>query len=85
MEQGIALDQLPEPVLYDVFQDAAAVLTGLYLERQRQATNPADAASWWDKVLVVRDQVRAADPDDRAGLVEHVTRWRRDAADLTTR
>lgn len=58
----MALDELPEPVLYDLFQDAAAVLTGLYLERQRQA----------------------ADPDDSAGLVAHVTRWRREATDLNT-
>jgi len=82
MGHPMALDKLPESVLYDLLQDAAAVLTGLYLERQRQATDPAEAASWWDKVIAVRDQVRAADPDDRAGLVEQVTRWRREAAEL---
>ena len=84
MAHGVTLEELPEPVLYDLLQDAAAVLTGLYLERQRQAANPSDAASWWAKVMAVRDQVRAADPDDRACLVEHVTRWRREVADLNT-
>jgi hypothetical protein len=82
MGHPMALDKLPESVLYDLLQDAAAVLTGLYLERQRQAIDPDDAASWWDKVIAVRDQVREADPDDRAGLIEHVTRWRREAAEL---
>ena len=82
MGHPMALDKLPESVLYDLLQDAAAVLTGLYLERQRQATDPDEAASWWDKVIAVRDQVRAADPDDRAGLIEQVTRWRREAAQL---
>ena len=82
MGHPTALDKLPESVLYDLLQDAAAVLTGLYLERQRQATDPDEAASWWDKVIAVRDQVRAADPDDRAMLVEQVTRWRREAAQL---
>ena len=84
MGHAVALDELPEPLLYDLFQDAAAVLTGLYLKRQRQAANPTDAASWWDKVMAVRDQVRAADPDDRSSLVEHVTRWRHEATDLNT-
>lgn len=82
MEHPMALDKLPESVLYDLLQDAAAVLTGLYLERQRQATDQDVAASWWDKVIAVRDQVRAADPDDRAALVEQVSRWRREAAEL---
>ena len=82
MGHPMALDKLPESVLYDLLQDAAAVLTGLYLERQRQATDPDDAASWWDKVIAVRDQVRAADPDDRAALIEQVTQWRREAAEL---
>ena len=82
MGHPMALDKLPESVLYDLLQDAAAVLTGLYLERQREATDPDDAARWWDKVIAVRDQVRAADPDDRAGLIEQVTQWRREAAEL---
>jgi hypothetical protein len=47
MGHPMALDKLPESVLYDLLQDAATVLTGLYLERQRQATDPDDAASWW--------------------------------------
>ena len=84
MAERVALEELPEPVLYDLFQDAAAVLTGQYLERQRHAASPSDAASWWAKVIAVRDQVRAADPDDRASLAEHVTRWRHEAADLNT-
>jgi hypothetical protein len=84
MGHELAWDELPEPVLYDLFQDAAAVLTGLYLQRQRQAVDPGDAASWWAKVMALRDQVRAADPDDRVVLAEHVTRWRREAADLNT-
>ena len=75
MGHPMALDKLPDSVLYDLLQGAAAVLTGLYLERQREATDPDDAASWWDKVIAVRDQVRAA-------LVEQVTRWRREAAEL---
>jgi hypothetical protein len=79
MAEGLAL---PTSVLYDSVQDGAAVLTGLYLERQRQAADPDDAAGWWDRVIDVRDRVRAVDPDDRAGLIEHVTRWRREAADL---
>jgi hypothetical protein len=80
----MTLDERPEPVLYDLVQDAAAVVTRLYLERQRHTTDLADAASWWDKVMAVRHQIRGADPDDRAGLVERVTRWRREAADLNT-
>ena len=82
MGHPTALDKLPESVLYDLLQDAAAVLTGLYLERQRQATDPDDADEWWNKVIAVRDQVRAADPDDRAALVEQIARLRREAAEL---
>lgn len=81
MRHQMTLDKLPETVLYDLLQDAAAVLTGLYLERQQQATDPQDAGSSWDKVIAVRDQLRAADPDDRPGLVEQVTRWRREAVE----
>jgi hypothetical protein len=45
MARGVALDELPASVLYDVFQDAAAVLAGLYLERERGATDPSVAES----------------------------------------
>lgn len=83
MATGVPLDELPASVLYDVFQDSASVLTGLYLERERGASDPSEAADWWAKVTALREQMRAMDPDDRAGLVEHVTRWRREAADLT--
>jgi hypothetical protein len=83
MTDEVTLDELPQTVLYDLFQEAATVLTGLYLEQQR-AGDSADAATWWDKVITVRDQVRAADPDDRDLLVDHLTRWRREAADLTS-
>ena len=84
MGRPMTLDDLPASVLFDLLQDAAAVLTGLYLERQRDATQPDDASRWWDKVIAVRDHVRSADPDDRAALVEQITRWRREAAELNT-
>jgi hypothetical protein len=80
---GVPLDELPPSVLYDVFQDSASVLTGLYLERERGASDAPEAADWWAKVTALRERMRAMDPDDRAGLVDHVTRWRSEAADLT--
>lgn len=46
MATGVPLDELPPSVLYDVFQDSASVLTGLYLERERSASDPAEAADW---------------------------------------
>ena len=82
MTRGVALDDLPSSVLYDVFQDAAAVLTGLYLERRCEASNSLAAERWSAKVGALREQMRAVDPDDRATLIDHVTRWRREAADL---
>ena len=39
MAEGVSLDDLPASVLYDVFQDSAAVLTGLYLERERDTSD----------------------------------------------
>jgi hypothetical protein len=38
---GVPLDELPPSVLYDVFQDSASVLTGLYLERERSKVTAA--------------------------------------------
>ena len=61
----VPLDELPASVVYDVLQDAATVLTGQYLQRQRDASDAAVASSWWTKVMELRDQVRAFDPGDR--------------------
>jgi hypothetical protein len=82
MAHGLALENLPASVLYDVFLDAVAVLTGQYLQQEREASDPAVAASWWTKALDLRATSRLIDPDDRAGLVEHTRRWRREATDL---
>jgi hypothetical protein len=71
MAHGLALENLPASVLYDVFQDAVAVLTGQYLQHEREASDPAVAASWWTKMLDLRATARSIDPDNRVGLVEH--------------
>jgi hypothetical protein len=76
------LDSLPASVVYDMFLDAAAVLTGQYLQQERDASDAAVAASWWTRVMDLRDAARDVDPDDRAALLEHTQRWRREAADL---
>jgi hypothetical protein len=82
MAGALALENLPASVLYDAFLDAVAVLTGQYLQQEREASDPAVAANWWAKALDLRATARSVDPDDRAGLVEHTRRWRREAADL---
>lgn len=82
MPNGLALENLPASVMYDVFLDSVAVLTGQYLQQEREASDPAVAASWWAKALDLRVTARSIDPDDRAGLVEHTRRWRREAVEL---
>jgi hypothetical protein len=82
LSDAVPLDELSPSVLYDVFQDTANALTGQYLQRERDASDAQAAATWWAKVLELRDEARTQDPDDRASLIECATRWRREAAEL---
>jgi hypothetical protein len=80
--ERLSLDDLPTPTLYDLFQDVATALTGLYMERYREATDESVAVRWWEKVLAVRELTRTVDPDDHAALAGWVTRWQQESTDL---
>jgi hypothetical protein len=80
--QVVPWEQLPMPMLYDGFMDTAMVLSGEYLGQEPEATFTAEAGRWWARVVGLRASMRAVDPDDREALLDHMQRWRDEAADL---
>jgi hypothetical protein len=79
---GQAMNDLPTPVLYDMFRDAATALSAAYIARSDQATTTAESTRWWDRVLALRDAADATDPDDRQALAANIKQWQRQAAEL---
>jgi hypothetical protein len=78
---GVTLDDLPAATLFDLLQDAAAKLTGYYAQRHRDAATQPESDAWWQRMLSVRDRVRAVDPDDRPAIIGQIVQLRRELGD----
>ncbi|MDR2567664.1 MAG: hypothetical protein LBC97_16745 [Bifidobacteriaceae bacterium] len=61
--------------LYDITRQAATVLSSLLLQRMRGAEDDAARAVWAARRRLVKRQVLALDPGDRAGLVAQQEAW----------
>jgi hypothetical protein len=77
---GVTLDDLPAAALFDLLQDAAAKLTGYYAQRHRNAATQSESDEWWQRVLSVRDRVRAV-KDDRPAMIGQIVQLRRELGD----
>ncbi|WP_028707706.1 hypothetical protein [Propionicicella superfundia] len=69
-------------MLYDIARHTASLLTSILLGRQRAATDDADREHWVARERLVMQQVRALDPDDRAGLIAQNEAWEDEASAL---
>lgn len=64
-----------DAMLYDIARHTASLLTSLFLNRQRDATDDAEREHWAARERLVMQQVQALDPDDRAGLIAQNEAW----------
>lgn len=62
-------------MLYDIARHTASLLASILLNRQRTATDDAEREHWVARERLVMQQVRALDPDDRAGLIAQNEAW----------
>ncbi|MGO1560444.1 hypothetical protein CZ771_00095 [Actinomycetales bacterium JB111] len=62
-------------MLYDIARHTASLLTSLFLNRQRDATDDAEREHWAARERLVMRQVQALNPDDRAGLIAQNEAW----------
>jgi hypothetical protein len=61
--------------LYDITRQAASVLSAMLLGRKRAAGSDLERELWAARRRLVRQQVGALDPADRAGLVAQQQAW----------
>ncbi len=69
-------------MLYDIARHTASLLASILLNRQRTATDDAEREHWAARERLVIQQVRALDPDDRAGLIAQNEAWEDEASAL---
>ncbi|GAA3730948.1 hypothetical protein HDA32_005606 [Spinactinospora alkalitolerans] len=72
-------------VVFDIFADTATRIGGKYVHLADHAATEEERRHWKAKIYEVRDQRRAADPDDREALVAHIKRWQAEVARLKDR
>ncbi|MFD7626333.1 hypothetical protein ACFV7Q_09830 [Streptomyces sp. NPDC059851] len=75
-QQSDPYEHTPTAMVFDVFTEVSNELVGLLTHRSDAATDPAERELWWQRVLGVRDARRAADPQNRPALLEHITDWK---------
>jgi hypothetical protein len=61
--------------LYDITRQAATELSAVLLVRKRAAASDIEREHWEARRELVRRQVDALDPQDRAGLVAQQDAW----------
>ncbi|MDR1441891.1 MAG: hypothetical protein LBJ02_05825 [Bifidobacteriaceae bacterium] len=61
--------------LYDITRQAATELSAVLLARKRAAANDVEREHWEARSELVRRQVDALDPQNRAGLVAQQDAW----------
>ncbi|WP_424441759.1 hypothetical protein [Microbacterium sp.] len=69
-------------MLYDIARHTASVLASLLLNRRRGAGDEAEREHWAARERLVMQQVKALDPDDRAGLIAQDEAWEDEARAL---
>lgn len=72
-----------DAMVYDITREAATVLSSLLLTRMSEATDDGAREHWAARRRLVKQQTKALDPADRAGLIAQQQAWVHEAQALT--
>lgn len=74
---------ISDAMLYDIARHTGSVLSSILLNRKNDAVDAAERDHWAARRRLVKQQVRALDADDRAGLIAQDEVWRLEKLALT--
>lgn len=76
-------EHVSDAMVYDIARHTASVLSSILLTRKNTAADDAERDHWAARRRLVKQQVRALDADDRAGLIAQDEVWRLEKLALT--
>ncbi|MEV8476171.1 hypothetical protein [Streptomyces sp. NPDC051173] len=81
-KQSDPYENTPTSMVYEEFAEAESQLSAQYISLHRAATDEAERARLWQKVIGLRDAKRAVPAHDRGQLISHIRIWRAELAGL---
>ncbi|MEV7527339.1 MULTISPECIES: hypothetical protein [Microbacteriaceae] len=76
-------ERVSDAMVYDIARHTASVLSSILLNRKNDAADDAERDHWAARRRLVKQQIRALDADDRAGLIAQDEVWRLEKLALT--